>query len=40
VVAGVYVANEIGERPLELGFAAVQLVFAAQLIRRTVDSAR
>lgn len=40
VVAGVYVANEIGERPLELGFAAVQLVFAAQLIRGTVDSAR
>ena len=40
VIAGVYVANEIGERPLELGFAAVQLVFAAQLIRRTVDSAR
>ena len=40
VIAGVYVANEIGERPLELGFAAVQLVFAAQLVRRTVDSAR
>ena len=40
VIAGVYVANEIGERPLELGFAAVQLVFAAQLIRRTVDSAQ
>ena len=39
VVAGVALANEVGERPLELGFAAVQLVFAAQLIRRTVDSA-
>jgi uncharacterized protein len=40
VVAGVAVANEIGERPLELSFAALQLVFAAQLIRRTVDSAQ
>jgi uncharacterized protein len=40
VVAGVAVANEIGERPLELSFAALQLVFAAQLIRRTVDSAK
>ena len=29
VVAGVVLANEIGERPLELGFAAVQLIFAA-----------
>lgn len=40
VVVGVVVANQIGERPLELSFAAVQLVFAAQLLRRTVDSAR
>jgi len=40
VVAGVVVANEIGERPLELSFAAVQVIFAAQLLRRTVDSAR
>ena len=40
VVAGVAVANEVGERPLELSFAAVQLFFAAQLIRRTVDSAQ
>lgn len=40
VIAGVAVANEIGERPLELGFAALQLIFAAQLLCRTVDSAR
>ncbi len=40
VIAGVAVANEIGDRPLELGFAALQLIFAAQLARRTVDSAR
>lgn len=40
VVAGTVLANEIGERPLELGFAALQLIFAAQLIRRTVASAR
>lgn len=40
VIAGVAVANEIGERPLELGFAALQLIFAAQLARRTIDSAR
>jgi uncharacterized protein len=40
VVVGVVVANQIGERPLELSFAAVQLVFAAQLLRRTIDSGR
>jgi len=40
VIAGVVLANELGERPLELGFAALQLFFAAQLIRRTVASAR
>ena len=40
VIAGVVVANEIGERPLELGFAALQLFFAAQLIRRAIASAR
>lgn len=40
VIAGVAVANEIGERPLELGFAVLQLIFAAQLARRTIDSAR
>jgi uncharacterized protein len=40
VVAGVVVANAIGERPLELGFAALQLFFAAQLLRRAIASAR
>ena len=40
VIAGVVVANEIGERTLELGFAALQLFFAAQLIRRAIASAR
>ena len=40
VIAGVVLANEIGERPLQLGFAALQLFFAAQLVRRTVASAR
>ena len=40
VIAGVVVANEIGERPLQLGFAALQLFFAAQLIRRAIASAR
>ncbi len=38
VIAGTVLANEVGERPLELSFAALQLVLAAQLIRRTVDS--
>ena len=40
VIVGVVLANELGERPLELGFAGLQLFFAAQLIRRTVASAR
>ena len=40
VIAGVAVANEIGDRPLELGFAALQLIIAAQLVRRTVHSDR
>lgn len=40
VVGGVVLANEIGERPLELGFATLQLFFAAQLIRRAVASAQ
>ena len=40
VVAGVVLANSLGERTLELAFAALQLVLAAQLVRRTVDSAR
>ena len=40
VVAGVVLANSLGERTLELAFAGLQLVLAAQLVRRTVDSAR
>jgi len=40
VVAGVVLANSVGERTLELAFAALQLVLAVQLVRRTVDSAR
>jgi uncharacterized membrane protein YfcA len=38
VVVGVVLANSVGERTLELSFAALQLVLAAQLVRRTVDS--
>lgn len=34
VVVGVVVANEVPERALELGFAAVQLYFAWRLVRR------
>jgi len=34
VVGGVWLANAVGERPLELSFAAVQLFMAAQLVRR------
>jgi uncharacterized membrane protein YfcA len=34
VVAGVYLANELPERALELSFAALALVIAAQLVRR------
>lgn len=33
VVIGVVLANEVSERALELAFAALQLVFAFQLIR-------
>lgn len=40
VVAGVVLANSVGERALELAFAGLQLVLAAQLVRRTVDSAQ
>lgn len=36
VAAGVVAANQLGERALELSFAALQLFFAAQLIRRAV----
>ena len=34
VVAGAVLANELGDRALELSFAGLQLVFAAQLVRR------
>jgi uncharacterized membrane protein YfcA len=36
VVAGVVVANEVPERTLELGFAALALFMAAQLVRRAM----
>lgn len=39
VVAGVLVANAVGQRALELSFAGVQLVMAAQLLRRVAKSA-
>jgi uncharacterized membrane protein YfcA len=34
VVAGVVISNAVPERTLELLFAALALVFAAQLLRR------
>ena len=34
VIAGVALANAVGERALELGFAALCVVVAAQLMRR------
>ena len=34
VVGGVLVAHAVGERALEISFAAVQVVMAAQLLRR------
>ena len=34
VIAGVVVANAVGERALELSFAAVQVLMALQLLRR------
>jgi uncharacterized membrane protein YfcA len=34
VVAGVVAAHAVGERALQLSFAAVQMVMAAQLVRR------
>jgi uncharacterized membrane protein YfcA len=34
VAAGVVVANEVSERTLEIGFAALALVIAAQLVTR------
>lgn len=39
VATGVVLANSLGERTLELAFAALQLVLAGQLLRRTIDSA-
>jgi uncharacterized protein len=36
VVVGVVVANEVSERVLELGFAALALFMAAQLVRRAM----
>ena len=36
VVVGVVVANEVSERVLELGFAALALFMAAQLVRRAL----
>jgi uncharacterized membrane protein YfcA len=39
-VAGVAVANEVPERTLEVGFAVLLLVVAAQLVRRAVREAR
>ncbi|MEJ7817835.1 MAG: TSUP family transporter [Thermoleophilaceae bacterium] len=40
VVAGVLVAHAVGERALELSFAGVQLVMAAQLVRRIASADR
>lgn len=39
VVAGVAIANVLPERALELGFAAVALLIAAQLARRAIGPA-
>lgn len=38
VAAGVVIANEVPERALELGFAALTLLVAAQLVRRALRS--
>lgn len=40
VVAGVVVANEVPERALELGFAALALFMATQLVRRAMAEPR
>ena len=37
VVAGTVVANNVSERALEVGFAALVLFFAAQLLRRALS---
>jgi uncharacterized protein len=39
-VAGVAVANEVPERTLEVGFAVLLLVVAAQLVRRALRESR
>ncbi|MEK6272136.1 MAG: TSUP family transporter [Actinomycetota bacterium] len=39
VVAGVAISNAVPERTLELLFAALALVFAAQLLRRALNTA-
>jgi uncharacterized protein len=39
VVGGALLADSLSERPLELGFAAVQLVFAVGLARRALQPA-
>lgn len=39
VAAGVLVANAVGQRALELSFAGMQLIMAAQLLRRIVTTA-
>jgi len=37
VIVGVAIANAVSQRALELGFAAVALVIAAQLVRRSLS---
>lgn len=39
VIAGVAIANSVSQRALELGFAAVALIVAAQLIHRSLRPA-
>ena len=39
VIAGVAIANSVSQRALELGFAAVALLVAAQLVRRSLRPA-
>jgi hypothetical protein len=38
VVAGTLLSNALPERALELGFAAIQLLFAVGLARRAMSS--
>jgi uncharacterized membrane protein YfcA len=38
VLAGVVIANEVSERALQLGFAALALFMASQLIRRALSA--